>query len=89
MAHEAPDSRTPKERLADIVDSKLFDLYHKAGLIEASHDSTLSHNQVLVLLRAAYWRGVTDFDRDQSEMRRIAADHVADLERVRDTHDTR
>jgi hypothetical protein len=80
---ESQDFRNPAERLADFVDSKLFDLYHDVGLIESSEGASYSHDEVLKFMRAAYWRGVIHQAHDNGEIAQAAAEHAADL-RIKD-----
>ena len=80
MTEQNRDSRTPLERVADITDPKLFDLYHRNGLIESGEDIVYSRNEVMNIARDAYWCGAADKANDPEGVARTAAEINAGMQ---------
>jgi hypothetical protein len=78
MSEEISNKQSNLDRLADFTDRQLIDFYHRNGLIEADDMRSYSREDVLKLVRGAYWQGARDIRADNDgAMRRAAADYRA------------
>lgn len=61
----------------DYTDSRLLDLFHEYGLVEAADDAHFNREFVLGIARAAFWLGAGDAVNDKERMSQILLDFRA------------
>ena len=61
MPNELLDPRELHEVLADALDLRLIGLYQQLGLMGDPSDKIYLREELEICIRAAYWRGASEF----------------------------
>lgn len=81
MAEIDDDHDGTYDQLADETDARLIELYQETGLLTAEADEEFSVEEVVRLMRAAYWAGVVDDEKTRRESSRRSSTTVGSRRR--------